>query len=134
MDQSTEIQTCVEAYAKAWADGDLAAVIACYGDAFTLHYGGRNALSGDHIGKAAALGALADFQRRTKRRLVGIVDVMAGARRGVVIAREALGHGAARVEIERTLVYRVESGQFAECWVHDADQGLIDRLIDQASI
>jgi hypothetical protein len=124
-----EIRDAVERYAKAWVAGDMAAIFACYGEGFTLHYGGANALSGDHVGKARALAVLADFSRRTARRLVRIVDVMAGNERGVVIAREALGPEGARVEVERVLVYRVEAGLFAECWVHDQDQALIDRLV-----
>jgi uncharacterized protein len=129
MTANPEILACVQRYARAWAAGDLAEIVACYGDSFTLHYGGMNALSGDHVGKPAALAALADFTRRTERQLVAVVDVMAGAERGVVIAREALGKGAERVEVERTLVYRVHDGQFAECWLRDADQALIDRLV-----
>jgi len=117
----------VRRYAAAWAAGDTAAIIACYGEGFTLHYGGSNALSGDHVGRAAALQTLAAFSQRTGRQLVRIVDVMAGAERGVVIAREALGPD--RVEVERVLAYRVEDGLFAECWVLDADQPLIDRLV-----
>jgi len=129
MTGKTEIRDAVERYAKAWAAGDLAAIFACYGDGFTLHYGGSNALTGDHVGKAKALATLAEFSMRTARTLVRIVDVMAGAERGVVIAREALGPEGARVEVERTLVYRVEGGLFAECWVYDQDQALIDRLV-----
>jgi len=132
MTQKTEIKDAVERYAKAWAAGDTAAIVACYGDGFTLHYGGANALSGDHVGKVAALTTLADFSRRTGRKLVRIVDVMAGAERGVVIAHEALGPEGARAEVERTLVYRVEAGLFVECWVYDQDQPLIDRLVGAA--
>ena len=129
MPQNAEIKDVVERYAKAWAAGDTAAIMASYGDDVVFHYGGRNALSGDHVGKAAALRALSDFSRRTERRLIAIVDVMAGGERGVVIAREALGKGDARVEVERTLVYRVQSGRIDECWVYDADQALVDRLV-----
>jgi ketosteroid isomerase-like protein len=129
MTGKTEIRDAVERYAKAWAAGDMAGIVACYGEDFTLHYGGSNALSGDHVGKAKALGTLAEFSKRTGRKLVRIVDVMAGDERGVVIAREALGPEGARVEVERVLVYRVAGGLFAECWVHDQDQALIDRLV-----
>lgn len=129
---SGEIRDAVERYARAWAAGDMAAIFACYGEDFTLHYAGSNALSGDHVGKAAALATLADFSRRTGRRLVRIVDVLAGRERGVVVAREALGPDGARVEVERTLVYRVADGVFTECWVYDQDQPLIDRLVGAA--
>jgi hypothetical protein len=129
MTQTPEIRETVERYARAWAAGDMAAIVACYGEGFTLHYGGANALSGTHAGKARALATLAEFSKRTGRKLVRIIDLMAGDERGVVIAREALGPEGARVEVERVLVYRVEAGLFAECWVHDQDQALIDRLV-----
>ena len=64
-------------YASAWLAGDRAALAACYHDDFTLHYFGRNPLAGSHNGKAAALGILAEVTRRTNRRLLAIVDVMA---------------------------------------------------------
>ncbi|MBL8773843.1 MAG: nuclear transport factor 2 family protein [Phenylobacterium sp.] len=117
----------VRAYAEAWSRGDTAAVVAGYADDIVLHWGGSHALSGRHAGKVAALQALAEFGRRTQRRLVRVVDVMAGAERGVVIAREALG--TPPVEVERVLVYRVAGGLLAECWVYDSDQALIDRLV-----
>jgi hypothetical protein len=132
MTANPEIAAVIDRYAKAWAVGDTAAIVACYGDGFTLHYAGKNALSGDHVGKAKALGVLAEFSKRTGRRLVRIVDAMAGSERGVVIAREALGRDAQRLEVERTLVYTVAGGLFAECWVYDTDQALIDQLVGAA--
>jgi ketosteroid isomerase-like protein len=127
MSRHTETLAAVQRYAEAWAKGDTAAIVAGYADDIVLHWGGAHALSGDHVGKPAALTALAEFGRRTGRRLVAVVDVMAGAERGVVIAREALGTPA--IEVERVLVYRAEGGRLAECWVYDADQALIDRLV-----
>lgn len=127
MSQEPEIRAAVERYAAAWKAGDLAAIAACYHADFTLHYFGANGLAGDHAGKAAALAALAEFSRRTRRRLVEIVAVLAGAERGAVIAREALGPDA--VQVERVLVYAVRDSLLKDCWVYDQDQGLIDRLV-----
>jgi hypothetical protein len=127
-----EVRRVVEAYAAAWKSGDLAAIAAWYHDDFTLHYGGANALSGVHAGKVAALTVLADFSRRTGRRLLEVADVMAGPQRGAIVARERLGHGDAAVEVERLLVYTAADGLLRECWVYDADQALIDRLIGPA--
>lgn len=127
MSQEPEIRAAVERYAAAWSAGELAAIAACYHEGFSLHYFGANGLSGDHVGKAAALATLGEFSRRTRRRLVRIVAVAAGPERGVVIAREALGPDA--VEVERVLVYAVEDGLLKDCWVYDQDQGLIDRLV-----
>jgi ketosteroid isomerase-like protein len=123
-----EIRGAVDRYAAAWAAGDMAGIVACYHDSFTLHYFGRSALAGDHVGKAAALKTLAEFSRRVGgRRLVGAPMVTAGPERGVVIAREALGPQG--VEVERVLVYAVRDGLLAECWVYDQDQRVIDELV-----
>ncbi|WP_332819236.1 nuclear transport factor 2 family protein [Sphingopyxis sp.] len=126
------VRSVLEAYAAAWQSGDMAAIVARYHDDFTLHYAGANALSGVHAGKMAALAVLADFSRRTGRKLLEIVDVMAGPHRGAVIARERLGQGDAAVEVERVLVYTIADDLLRECWVYDADQTLIDRLVGPA--
>src|SRR4029453_13397137 len=86
----------VSRYASAWLAGDRAALVACYHDDFTLHYFGPNPLAGDHRGKAAALGILAEVTRRTNRRLIAIVDVMAGPERGGLLGRHAFGRDGGR--------------------------------------
>lgn len=124
-----EIESTLRAYAKAWAEGDVPRLIDFYDDAIILRWRGRHALAGDHVGKPAALAALAELARRTGRELLEVVDVMAGAAFGVMITREALGHGAGRVEVERTLVFRVGDGRLLECRVHESDPDLIDSLV-----
>lgn len=124
---AAQIRTALERYAASWTSGDLAAIVACYHDEFTLHYFGQHALSGDHVGKARALQVLAEFTRRTKRQLVSIVATLAGNDRGAIVVREALGPG--RVEVERVLVYAVAGGLLRECWVYDQDQRAIDELV-----
>lgn len=118
----------VERYVAAWRAGDRAALFDCYHDDFTLHYFGRNPFAGDHFGKAASIETLVEIGRRASRRLLGIVDVMAGPERAVVIAREAFERGALRAELERVLVYTVKDGKLHHCWVYDGDQALIDRF------
>jgi len=127
--ETSDLRAVVERYAAAWAAGDPAKIVACYHPDVILHYFGANALAGDHVGKAAALRTLADFGQRTQRKLVAVVATLAGAERGAVIARERLGVGAAAVEVERVLVYAVRDGLLHECWVYDADQRQIDRLV-----
>ena len=119
----------VKAYADAWQRGDLAALVALYHDDFTLHYGGANRLSGTHAGRDAALKALAEVSRATGRKLVEIVDVMAGATRATIVARERFDARGAVADLERVLVYRIADGCLRECWVYDADQALVDRFI-----
>lgn len=127
--REAEIRTTVERYAEAWRAGDLAAIAGLYHETFTLHYGGAHALSGDHVGKAAALGVLAEFSRRTSRKLLGVVAVMSGPERGAIVAREVFRKGEAVAELERLLVYAVRDGQLSECWVYDADPALVARFV-----
>ena len=125
-----EIRTTVERYAQAWRDGDRTTMAALYHDSFTLHYTGHHALSGDHAGKAASLAILAEFSRRTNRRLVAIAAVLSGAERGAVIAREVFRKGETVAELERVLIYAVRDGQLSECWVYDADPELVARFVE----
>ncbi len=116
-------------YAAAWTAGDLAVLRACYHPDFTLHYFGDHPLSGDHVGLAAALTTLAEVSRRTRRKLVKIIDVTAGPERAVIIAREAFERDGVVTELDRVLVYRIEGDLLAECWVHDGDQALVDGFL-----
>lgn len=131
MTSEAEMRSAIGRYVGAWENGDLPAIVACYHDEFVLHYFGSNDLAGDHVGKAAALAALAEFGRLTWRRLHSIRATMAGPERGAILASEHLGVGDSAVLVERLLVYAVREGQLSECWVYDADQSLIDWLIDQ---
>ncbi len=88
-------------YAAAWLAGDRAGVVASYHDDFTLHYFGGNPLAGVHRGKLAALAILAEVTRRTNRKLLGIVDVMAGPERGAVLVRERFSRDGRTAEVER---------------------------------
>lgn len=119
----------VSRYATAWLAGDRAALAACYHDDFTLHYFGRNPLAGNHTGKAVALGVLAEVTRRTNRRLLAIVDIIAGPERGALLVRERFERDGRTAEVERLLVYAVRDGLLSECWVYDQDQMLVDAFL-----
>jgi uncharacterized protein len=122
-------QAVLDRYTTAWLAGDIATVAACYHDDLVLHYGGANPLSGDHVGKAAAIAALREVSRRSGRRLVSVIDKMAGAERSAVVVREAFARDGLAVELERVLIYRIEDDKLRECWLYDADQQLMDRLL-----
>ncbi|MDO9471891.1 MAG: nuclear transport factor 2 family protein [Caulobacter sp.] len=116
-------------YVDAWLAGDFPAMMATYADGFIVHWFGDNPFAKTYQGKAEAIPALMAFTQRTGRRLVDIVDVTAGPARAVVIVREAITVGGVEHEVERALVYRVEAGLLAECWVYDQDQRLIDAAL-----
>ena len=124
--QVAEVRAAVTRYATAWLAGDRAAIAACYHDEFTLHYAGQNPLAGTHRGKAAALAALAEVARRANRKLLGVNDIMAGPRRGAVLARELFSRDGRTAELDRLLVYAVRDGLLSECWVYDRDQATVD--------
>jgi uncharacterized protein len=129
---STTNLAVVTRYCAAWRSGDLQTLLDCYHEHFTLHYFGRNPLAGDHVGKAAALKALGEVTRRTNRKLLAIVDVMAGPHRATVIARERFEKGGLSAELDRVLVYAIKDGKLAECWVYDSDQALVDQFLADA--
>ena len=119
----------VTQYARAWLAGDRVALAACYHEDFTLHYSGRNPLAGDHRGKMAALTILAEVTRRTNRKLLGIIDIMAGPERGALLVRERFERDGKTAEFERLLVYAVRDGLLGECWVWDQDQTAVDAYL-----
>jgi len=122
-------RTAVSRYASAWLAGDRAALAACYHEDFTLHYFGRNPLAGDHRGKMASLAILAEVTRRTNRKLLAVIDIMAGPERGALLVRERFERDGKIAELERLLVYAVRDGLLGECWVYDQDQALVDAFL-----
>lgn len=125
-DEQAVNEEVIRRYCDAWSRGDLAALVDCYHDDFTLHYFGQNPLAGDHVGKPAALMAMAQVQQRTNRRLLEITDAVAGRNRGVVLARERFERDGQTRDFDRVLVYRIEDGKLRECWIYDEDQRAVD--------
>jgi ketosteroid isomerase-like protein len=116
-------------YIDAWLAGDFPGMLATYADDFILHWYGDNPFAGTKSGKQAAVEALMAFTQKTDRKLLGIVDVMAGPERAIAVVREQITAAAETRDVERVLVYRVENDLLAECWVYDQDQRFIDRAL-----
>lgn len=127
MMSADDTRLTLERYAAAWLRGDLPALTALYADDIVFTYLGQHGLSGRHEGKPRALAALAEFTRRTGRRLQSVTDVMAGPHLGALVVREAVGPEA--VEVTRVLVYTVRAGLMRSCTIYDEDPALIDRLV-----
>jgi ketosteroid isomerase-like protein len=115
-------------YAQSWSAGDIDGLLAAYADDVVFHYFGATDVAGDHVGKAAAVDAMVTASTRATRRLVEVVDVLAGEHLGAIVATEELSRDGEVVTARRTMLYRVEADQIHECWVLDEDQSLIDRL------
>ncbi|HYI63050.1 MAG TPA: nuclear transport factor 2 family protein [Acidimicrobiales bacterium] len=123
-------ETVLHRYARAWQDGDLDGVLACYHPDLVIHYFGSSPLAGDHVGFEAAVTALAQATARSARVLERVVDVLVGAERSALVVEERLGVAGdepGRV-VQRVLVFRVEDARLRECWLFDEDQRFVDAL------
>lgn len=69
---------------------------------------------------------------RSSRRLVAVVDVLAGDALGSIVAIEEFARsdaGIEPIEVRRVLVYRIiATGLIDEGWMLDEDQSLMDGL------
>ena len=129
MDTATDdARASIERYCTAWGDGDLETLIACYAEAFTLHYFGSSRFAGDHVGRDVALGILAEVSTVAPRELVAVDEILVGPSAAAIVVRERLTRDGTTHELRRVLRYRIESGELVECWLYDEDQALVDEL------
>jgi ketosteroid isomerase-like protein len=124
-----DIYAVVRHYADAWAADDLKGIVDSYHDEVVFHYAGSNPLSGTHRGKPVCLAVLKQVKQKTNRRLVAIRDVLAGEVFGLIVAVEEFQHQGRAVQLERLLRYTIRDGKLSECWIHDADQSLVDEML-----
>ncbi len=127
MSPAQDTRATLERYAAAWLQGDTRTLMALYADDIVFNYLGRNALSGPHEGKPRAMAALAEFNRRTGRRLKAVTDILVGKASGALVVRELMGPEAR--EVTRVLVYAVSDGLLRSCTIYDESQALIDHLV-----
>lgn len=125
-------RSTLTAYADAWRAGDIDRILSFYADDVVFHYFGRTEIAGTHVGKEASVAAMARTSSRSSRRLVTIVDVLAGSALGSIVAIEEFARsdaGIEPIEVRRVFAYRIgTTGLIEECWVLDEDQALMDRL------
>jgi len=126
MDPTLNARQVANRYVEAWLANDLPGIVACYSDDFTLHYFGNNPFTGDHVGKDAAVHTLLEVGAKAPRALVSIEGILAGPGAAVIVATEAITMGGHQYEIRRVFRYRVEEQTFAECWLYEENQALID--------
>ena len=127
-DETGDERTVIERYCTAWTNGDLATLVDCYAEDFVLHYFGTSRFAGDHVGRDAALGVLAEVSTIAPRELIAIDEVLTGPGAAAIVVREQLSRNGEIAQLRRVLRYRIEADQLAECWLYDEDQALVDRL------
>ncbi|MEM9714869.1 MAG: nuclear transport factor 2 family protein [Actinomycetota bacterium] len=118
----------IERYCAAWTSGDLAGLLDCYAEGFTLHYFGSSRFAGDHVGRDAAIAVLAEVSTIAPRELVAVDEVLVGDRAAAIVVRERLTRDGESHELRRLLRYRIDGERLDECWLYDEDQALVDRL------
>jgi hypothetical protein len=127
MSDTDDARRIAERYVAAWTGDDLAGILDCYAEEFTLHYFGDNPFSGDHLGRDAAVETLLAVGAKAPRRLVAVDEILTGPGAAVLVAREEIETGDGPVEIRRVLRYRVAGDRFTECWLYEEDQAVVDR-------
>ncbi|MDW3220696.1 MAG: nuclear transport factor 2 family protein [Acidimicrobiales bacterium] len=125
---STDARAVTERYCAAWVGGDFESLLDSYADDIVLHYFGANQLSGDHVGKDAAVAALVAGATITTRELLSVDDIMVGDDTSTVVVTERFTRDDESHVLTRVLRYRIEGERFAECWLYDEDQPLVDHL------
>jgi ketosteroid isomerase-like protein len=128
-ENQNNIRAVLLSYADAWRRGDVVAITNLYHDDFTLHYPGTHALAGTHVGKATSLQILRTVNARTNRKLVSILDVMAGSHRGCLNVTEKWTRKGETALLERVFVYTVRDAKLEQCWLFDANQEIVAKYL-----
>jgi ketosteroid isomerase-like protein len=121
----------VARYACAWQEGDLATLVDCYDDDVVVHYGGRSAFAGTHVGRDRLMAVLLETASRGARRLVSIDQLHDDGDAGALFVTESFVVDGATVTVPRALRYRLAAGRFVECWLYDHEQHLVDQAWSQ---
>jgi uncharacterized protein len=115
-------------YADAWRGGDLDQLLGCYGDDFTLHYGGTSRFAGTHVGKDAAVSVMVDVSTVAPRELVDIDHLLVGDGAGALVVTERLVRDGESAEVSRTLLYEVSGGRLTACRLLEHDRATVDHF------
>lgn len=115
-------------YVRAWQSGDLAALIGCYDESFTLNYFGASEFAGRHVGIGASLAILAEVSTRAPRTLLSVDEVLVGPEGGQFMFTERLERDGESAELKRVLRFHISGGFLRECWLYEESQALVDHF------
>jgi len=123
----------IDDYLAAARRGDWDTASGYFADDLVVHIPGRSSFAGDRKGKEAAMEyiqAIRDHYRDGEIELE-LVDMLASEDRVALLVRERfLGRGEP-VEIRRANVYRVAGDAIVEISIFEADQYVVDALMDE---
>jgi len=124
-----ETLDALRSYAAALTANDLQKIVAAYHDDVVVHYFGNNPFAGTVCGKGAFLEVLRAIRNKANRKIVSVLDVLAGADFGVIITLERWEREGMVADLERLFRYRIRDGKIIECWVCDQDQAIVDSYL-----
>jgi len=123
----------IDDYLAAARRGDWDTASGYFADDLVVHIPGRSSFAGDRKGKEAAMEyiqAIRDHYRDGEIELE-LVDMLSSEDRVALLVRERfLGRGEP-VEIRRANVYRVAGDAIVEISIFEADQYVVDALMDE---
>lgn len=120
----------VREYLRAFNDGDLPAVGNLLDDAITIHFPGRNPMSGQKQGKEEVMSFFTTMMTPVGVGSVppDIHDVLANDDHVVVLMTRKI----AGIDASVAVVYHVREGKITEIWPVEVDQYAVDEALSRA--
>ena len=127
---ATELMTEYLASAKR---GDWDAAYSYFATDMTVHIPGESAFAGEHHGREAAIEYIEAIRSHFMNGGIEleVVDMLASEERVALLVRERFYGDGAPVTIRRANVYRVHDGEIVEISIFEADQYLVDAMVDE---
>jgi uncharacterized protein len=119
-------------YLAAAKRGDWERAFGYFADDIVFHIPGRSRFAGDRVGKDAAveyIQTIRDHYREGEIELE-LIDMLASENRVALLVRERF-LGSKTVEIRRANVYRVQNDAIVEISIFEADQYVVDELLEE---
>ena len=115
---------------RAFNSGDVAALTDLFADDIVWHFPGTSKLSGEHVGRDAALGALGAYGAAGEGTLQAkLVDVMAGADRVTGWANDTATAGGRTLDVNSVVVFTMRDGKVTEGRQFVDDQAALDSFL-----
>jgi ketosteroid isomerase-like protein len=121
----------MQGYIAAARSGDFSAAYRFYSEDIVGHVPGRSAFAGELRGRQAVIGYIEHARALSRDADVelNVVDMLASDERVALIVHEVFHRPTGDVEIRRSNVYRVRSGQIVEISIYEANQYEVDALL-----
>ena len=127
---ATEVMTDYLAAAKR---GDWDTAYGYFAEDMTVHIPGESAFAGDHCGRDAAI----EYINAVRNHFMNggieleVVDMLAGEERVALLVAERFFGEDLPITIRRANVYRVRGGEIVEISIFEADQYVVDVMIEE---